>query len=265
MFTARKLLTLFSVLGLFGLSVPVFATPFTSALSVSASASFDTVNSADPDPGASQSGNINLIGGGSLVQSLFNGTSLAPSLLTGALTDFGDGVGMRIALTGNAANGSVQNPGVFGDLLLAFNNNSASEVLTITLQLDALYGELFASGSDAYILFDTSLKDEDLNELLFSNRTRDTVFGDNDSDSVSSTFTFMLNPGQTLNFAGLVQGRGGAYQEDSSYSGYVDAFLRILSVRGRTTEVPTPTSLTLFGLGLVLLGLRSRSRPDPNV
>lgn len=255
MFRTHTLLGVVSALALFSAPI-VQAVPFNSALVVNGLTSFDTVNSSDPTGVANQSGDIHYLSGGAATQSNFSGTTISPSLLSSGLTDIGDGVGMRMALDGSWDDESATNPGVFGDLGMSLHNTSATDTLTVVLKLVAGYENLFASGDDAYIRFDISILDTGLNELLFSHRTRDTVFGDEDSDSPLDTITLVLNPGDILSFSGVVKGDGGAFAENSSYAGFFDVFFQIEAVRTDATPpepVPLPPTLALILLGLAAL------------
>lgn len=250
---------------LFGLPGLAQATPFSSSLSVTGTSSFDTTNSAPPVGAATQTGNINLLAGGASQQSIFNGVSINPAALTSPLTDLGDGVGMHIDLAGDGTNGTAENPGVFGDLSLGLANTSATTTYTVTLRLGTSYVGLFAAGSDAFVLFDVSIKDAQQNELLFSHRLVDTVNPNETSDSASNTFDVLLNPGVNATFSGLVQGRAGAFASDSDYGGSVDTFFSIVNVTARDNPgpgpnpLPEPGMLALLGLGLTALSLFRRS------
>lgn len=238
---------------------PVAAIPFTTDLTAEASVLFDTVNS-QAAINASQSGSIDLRAGGAVTQSLFSDVSLSPTSLAGALTDLGDGVGMHIDLAGDGANATAQNPGLFGDLALMLSNPSATDTLNVTLRLVVAYSELLAQGTDAFEIFDVAMFDGLANEIAFSHRTRDTVNGDVTSDSFFDVFVELL-PGESLSFSGVVRGRGGAFTQDSRYSGSIDAYFTIAEVEGGQIEIPAPAAWALLVFALAAL---RQTRHAPN-
>ncbi|WP_137936024.1 hypothetical protein [Chitinivorax sp. B] len=258
----RPKLCALAVTGLIAASIHTsYASPFTSSLSATASSSFDLINSLAPIGTAQQSGSIFHTAGGVITSSVFNGVSITPGSINGGLTDVGDGVGMSIDANGSGQSGVSENGGIFGDWQMSLQNTSAVDTLFIRLALHVVYDGPAAFGQDAFMLFDVSIQDSGLNELLFSHRLADSLNGDNPpGDSNPGHIDISLLPGQSASYTGVVRARGGAFAFDSSYNGFMNASFSIESVRTSRRNIPEPFPLLLIGTGLLSIAWqRSKS------
>lgn len=237
------------------------AAPVPIDLIINGSVTLDTTNSADALGGSAQNGTLRHVSGGMSTTSSFSGdpAGLAPSMLSGGLSDTGDGIGVRFDMSGMAA-GAENSVGLFADYALALANNSLTETFTIVFRA-FIANAVSASGADAFAYSDISVKDGANNEILFSDYKADTLDpGQNFTlDSANDFFTVVLAPGASANFSALQKQRGGVYQP-GAFSASLDAFLTIESVRGSGggNPIPLPGSLPLVGLGLALLALARR-------
>lgn len=229
------------------------ATPIPAGINVGTSASLDTINSTAAS-NASQSGQIGLINNGIAISSPFNNLSIASNPLNGNASQTGDGASLGFALSGTALTTSALSDGLFGDLYLNFSNNSAT-AYKIRFAVDMLYGNLQASGDNAFVKFDFSLQDAGANEIFFSSRLRDTLNGNADGDSASNLIEILLNPGDSTSFHGIEKASAGAFSELANYSGDVSATLRLVDF---TPHIPLPSTLLLAGLGLGLMAGKRR-------
>jgi hypothetical protein len=251
-------------------TLPAHAALLPSSLSVNASVSLDTTNSLAPTGGASQTGTLQKVVGGSSTTSSFSGdpASISPASLSGALTSTGDGVGAVFGMSGSfspTAGVSATTDGLFADFLFSLSNGSATDTLVVTFRA-AIANLVGASGADAFAYSDISVRDAGNNELLYSDHRADTINGDAAFDSPNDTFSITLNPGASTSFTALQRQRGGAFATGSQYSASIDSFLSIDDVVCRGDgcgggQVPLPGTLPLLALALGALGVvRRRGR-----
>lgn len=250
---------LLSALGLCGANLAL-ATPVPSGLSITGKVSLDTVNSTNVSGGATQSGTLKHVSAGVTTSSSFTGApaGLSPSLLTGALSSTGDGIGAKFDMSGTGV-GANNSFGLFADYALSLSNTSLVETYVVTFR-GVFSNSVAATGADSFAFSNISVLDAALNELLFSDYKADTVNGNSNTNSASSTFSVTLNPGASASFSALQKQRGGVFADTGgTFSARLDAFLLVDDVVTRGGEpLPLPGTLPLLALSLGVLALKHR-------
>lgn len=252
------------------MSPPLQAGPVPAGLSITASVRLDQATSKDPVGGASQSGSISHSRSSPGSSNFVNlPGSLSPSSLGANLLQTGDSFGASFSMSGSNPNGgTVQTDGLFTDFALNLVNSSLSETFTVLFRVDAR-NFVNATGRDAFAFSDLSIKDEDLNELYFTEYRVDTLNPGNNlmAESSDDSFILSLNPGQSLNISGLQRQRGGAFNDGgSSYSASLFSTITLEEVRssGGNNQIPLPGSLALVLIGLLSGASVLRRRPHFN-
>jgi hypothetical protein len=245
-------------------SASAMATAVPAGISVSGTLSLDIANSS-PAVNGSQSGAIRFTGLSAqtgthtTVNEPFSDVTIANNNLSGQLTQTSDGVFFDVALSGaHGTPGAASSDGLFIDLFLSFAN-TGSTAYKAFFKADTRYGNLQASGPDAFLQLDFSLQDSGNNELFYSRYWRDTLNGDVSDQSSNSILEVLLNPGDTVSFHALQSARAGAFAAQSSYSGSVSGGLELLRFTPLSTPLPLPSSLLLFSIGMGMLGWCRRS------
>ena len=252
-----SLKTLLSAALLVGSSAAL-AVQIPSGLSITGTVVLDTVNSFDPEGGASQAGSLKQIISGVTTTSSFTGmpSSISPNTLGGALTHIGDGIGASFSMSGTYVDTDMFTEGLFADYFLVLENMSLTQTYTVTFSA-MISNSVGASGDDAYAESMIRVSNSVPDEILYSDYRIDTANpGPNNNftvDSANSSFSVTLLPGESASFSALQEQRGGVFA-DGSYSASLDAFLRVVSV------VPESGSLPMMSLGLLALALTQRHR-----
>jgi MYXO-CTERM domain-containing protein len=234
-----------------------WAAPLPSNLSITGTISLDTVNSSNLTGGATQTGTLTLISGGTSTTFTFSGNpaGLSPSELSGGLISTGDGIGASFQMGGSTP-GAHNFDGLFADYTLTLANTSATIGYFVTFR-GVISNTVSASGADSFASTKFSVINAAIEELIYADRDADTVSGTQDSISASpsSSFRVEINPGQTLTFTALQKIRGGVYA-DGAFSANQNAMLMVSEV----SAVPEPltSALALAGLGTLAL-LRRRA------
>lgn len=124
-------------------------------------------------PGASHSGTIALIGSGSETNGAYTNGAFSGFLpLSGALTQYGDGVLIRDAQAAAMASGT--RAGI--DAVFSVTNASATHPYDITFNL-AVTNQVDVLGTNAYIHSELTIDRESV-EIFFSDVESDAIFGD---------------------------------------------------------------------------------------
>lgn len=273
-----------------GLPHNAAATPINANVSISGSVEFDSTGSPSaPTSGATQSGNLTRIVGGTTTTTTLSGATISGSdPLTGTLTDFGDGFGVDFTANGSSTSGTSQISDLFGDLFLTLTNNSATDTFTVNLKLD-FDGSTDANGADAFAQSHISLDNvTNTAELFFSDLESDTLNGDVKhvhpdgstdlaagngdplSNSGSIILSLILAPNAKINLGDNsfeVRARGGTFDSaGGSFSTFVSMLLTVESVVNQSQppipeSVPEPEILVLLALGVVSLRLTTHRNP----
>lgn len=241
------------------------AVPISSSLAISGSIKLDTANSVAATGGASQTGTLKQVVGGSTTTASFSGNpaSISANPLAATLTDLGDGFGAHFSMGGSFAGGAMTSDALFADYLLNLVNNSATQTFTITFHA-TITNAVSATGGDAFAQSDISVKNASNVELLFSDHRIDTLNtgpGNNFAlDGGGNSFSVTLAPGQAASFNALQHQRGGVFAT-GTYGADLDAFLFVDSIVGTGDQpLPLPGSLPLAVLALGALSLSHRRR-----
>jgi len=262
MFTqCRSILSVAVVCACGALASPFAAAmPISSDISINGSASIDPL-SYNATGGATQGGTLSLRSGGVLTQTTFTDLTVnsGPHPLTGSLTQTGDSIGAATHVAGTYAGTTAETQGLFVSYVLNIANNSTTDTYEIIFQAN-YSNNAQAAGSDAAIFSQTVVSDAALNQLFFTYRKRDTVWGDDTQDSPTSLIDLVLTPQSSAQLTAehnLFSGSANA--PGSSFSGNLDVSLVLDAANNLTTPaVPLPGSLWLFGSGLA--GLLSSRR-----
>jgi len=267
----RKVIRFCSIVFALGLITPtVSASLITSDLSITGTAGLSLIDSAPTTGSASQSADISaIIGGTSSLTTINNLTPTGANSLGGALTDFGDGVGVD-ALVLSTLLGLSEVPDFIFDIDFSLMNSSATDTYQIFFALafstlaDADGAGTFdVDGTDAYIDAEVNLYHSFPNEIFASDLTSDLRYidkiggadqasrGARLSDSGTFFFDITLAAGASDSFSAVVKMDGGAFTNDALINGRSSAFISVLSADNLTvvqppSTVPEPSTLMLF-------------------
>ena len=265
------------------------ATLFDPLISITGSAEFDSIGSPTaPQGGATQSGTLTRIMGGTTTITTLSGDTVAGAdPLTGTLTDNGDGFGIAFNASGISTGGTSAINNLFGDLSLSIANNSA-DIFTVNLKItfsnavDAIFNQSSTASDIAFAQAEINLLNG-VQNVFFADTTSDTfngnekfVYPDNTnqasgsggaiSASGSMILPFILNPGQVITLGDIssseVRAFGGTFGS-GNFSTVVSALLTVDSVEKQQTTPPTPTvpepeTLFILAIGLALFRLANR-------
>ena len=266
------------ILRLFSVSSLVLLTATGGALAASFSSDLEVTSSVglsrtDATGAVSQTGEIRTTEGGTTTISAFTTTPPATTPLTGTLTDTGDGIGWGTDLDAGSA---IAEYDFLVDFLVNLKNTSLTDTYTVTVK--AKYSNVVdAGGADAFA--ESGLEVERNNvDVLTSDVTSDTHFGDQMNGTVLGTFGETISDIGMLSFDVILAPNGGmatvggthqwegavfADPGNSNVDIGVDITIDSVACSGPcvVTPVPLPGAALLFGSGLsglAFLGLRRR-------
>lgn len=252
------------------------AVPFTTEVTIFGSVDFDDSVFA-ADPGASLSGQIQRRSGGVFNVANFDEIlNPPPPILSGAVTDFGDGFGGNATAAIGFEQADAEAALGF-DIVLDITNNRIADPITVTFKVD-FFNAVNADGDSAVArsaftvddpggeVFATSLTSDTVNGDLVNGLVPGTL-GDALTDGPDSAFFDVIVPALTsVQVAAAYSFEGGAFVDQSGFAELdFDGFLSVFQVDGLGAEGRNLSAAGSAGLFLLLLAglLVVSPRPHP--
>lgn len=234
----------------------VMAAPFSTDVQITGSALFDDTNTFLD--GATLTGSLSAVEGGTLTSSAINGTSVTgDNPLDGILTDIDDSLGLSFTVSGGASDVAE----AFGELSMSIVNTSLTTAYDVTLEFLSINsvapffgGEGEDVGTESVIFVEDVTDPADPLEIFYTHRRIVPLDDIDEADDGPGTLTLSLGADQSIDLLGISLLFADAVDTNTGFSGILGADLIVRSVVAQGVSViPLPPTVYMFGIGVLLV------------